>query len=298
MAQLDLLASQPQYRAHLEPAWAALPATARGADGSQASEAVLVGAWGDLVVARRRGYRRIAYLEHGIGQPYGPRAIGYPGGEGRDGVSLFLSPNATAAAADRRRHPEAQVVVVGDPALEGLPQREPGPLTVAISFHWDCRIAPESRSALPHYRAAIASLAQQYPLIGHGHPRAPELGRLWARHGIEAVASWHEVLRRADVYICDNSSTLYEFASTGRGVVVLDAPWFRPTARHGLRFWQAADVGVRIGTPEQLPWAIEQALADPPAVRAAREAALELAYAQPRAGAAGRAAAALLGWLG
>lgn len=291
---LDLLATRPQYLHHLEPVWAALAPELRG---TGSSRAVLVSSASDLAAAaRRRQYDRVAYLEHGIGQPYSG-AAGYPGGEGRGTIGLFLSPNETAAAADRARYPGAQVVVVGDPRLDELPAREPGPLRVAVSFHWECWAVPESRSALPHYQRALPALAARYPLLGHGHPRAARtLERTWRRIGVEWEPSWDEVLRRADVYVCDNSSTLYEFAATGRPVVVLDAPWYRREVEHGLRFWQAADVGVRASHPAELEAAVELALADPPAQREARARALRLAYAAPT-GAAARAARALEEWL-
>lgn len=296
---LDLLATRPQYRAHLEPVWAALPAEVRGSDHPTATPAgaVLVSSWQDLGAARRAGYGRIAYLEHGIGQTYGPRAIGYPGGLGREAIDLFLSPNETAAAADHRAYPRARVVVVGDPALERLPQRPPGLAgPVALSFHWDCHIAPETRSALPHYRDALAGIAARWPVIGHGHPRADELPLLWRRLGVEREASWHNVVQRASVYVCDNSSTLYEFAAAGGPVVVLNAPWFRREVQHGLRFWPAASVGIQVDHPDELDAALERAMADPPEVQAARQAALGLVYAH-RGGAAARAATALQEWL-
>jgi hypothetical protein len=60
------------------------------------------------------------------------------------------------------------------------------------------------------------------------------------------VASLREVQRRAAVYVCDNSSSMYEFAATGRPVVVLDLPegrikgiGYRRNINHGLRFWDA-----------------------------------------------------------
>jgi hypothetical protein len=291
--QLALIASREQYRHHLEPVYAALPARYRG---NGHSSSALVSSASDLTLALRQGYRRLAYLEHGIGQPYSG-ALGYPGGPGRQHVGLFLSPNETAAAADRTRYPEAHVVLVGDPRLDTLPEREPGPLRVAVSFHWQCDVCPESRSALAWYRRALPELARVAPLLGHGHPRAArELERLWTGMGVVWEPSWDEVLRRADVYVCDNSSTLYEFASTGRPVVVLNAPWYRREVSHGLRFWQAANVGVQVHHPDELAAAVELALEDRPEQQAARQAALRLAYAHPT-GAARRAARALMGWL-
>jgi hypothetical protein len=291
--QLALIASRPQYRHHLEPVYAALPEHLRG-NGSSSS--ALVSSSSDLALALREGYRRIAYLEHGMGQPYSGTA-GYPGGAGRQYVDLFLSPNETSAAADRAAYPGAQVVVVGDPRLDTLPAREPGPPRVAVSFHWDCWAVPESRSALPRYQRGLPALAAAYPLLGHAHPRAARaLERVWRRLGVEYVPSFDEVLRRADVYVCDNSSTLFEFASTGRPVVVLNAPWYRREVQHGLRFWQAATVGVQVDHPDELVAAVALALEDRPEQRAARAAALRLAYAHP-SGAAQRAARALEAWL-
>lgn len=298
---IDLLASRPQYLAHLDPVWDALPARLRGdrkllEPRQQRAGAVLVASWQDLGAAKRAGYKRVAYLEHGIGQPYGPNAIGYPGGIGREGVHLFLSPNDTAAAADRRAYPQAQVVVVGDPGVDVPLERSPEPGLVLVSFHWDCHIAPESRSALQHYRAALAQLATTHDVLGHAHPRAPELVRLWNHLGVPYEPSWPAAAKRAAVYVCDNSSTLYEFAAAGGPVVVLNAPWFRQRVNHGLRFWTAAGVGVQVDDPTLLPAAIDLALVDAPAQQRARSAAVDLVYAH-RGSAATRAATALTAWV-
>lgn len=308
---IDLIASQPQYAAHLDPVWDALPAGLRGIRlerrDDRVSTSVLVASISDLAAGRRLGYERIAYLEHGIGQSYGNGNAGYPGGHGRDAVDLFLSPNATAAAMDRAAYPAARVEVVGDPRLDTLPSLTAAPGTVAISFHWPCGVAPETRPAFPHYRAAIADLAAAVPLIGHAHPRArASMEIFYGRLGIEFVDSFDEVCRRASVYVCDNSSTLFEFASTGRPVVILNAPWYRRDVRHGLRFWEAATVGMQVNAPDRLVETVEYAIREAGGrhhripvmeLRRRRERALDLAYAY-RSGAGARAAAAIVEWLG
>jgi hypothetical protein len=67
--------------------------------------------------------------------------------------------------------------------------------------------------------------------------------------------------------------------------------------QHGLRFWEAADVGLQCDRPDELGDTIERALADPLRARRNREAALNLVYAY-RTGAAKRAADALMAWAG
>lgn len=296
---MDLLASRAHYLAHLRPVWNALPEDARGhVNGMPSSDAVLVASHGDVIAAQGRGWRRIALLEHGIGQSYGNGHPAYPGGRRREAVSLFLSPNETAAALDRAAYPAARVEVVGDPVLDGLPhQRAPRRPVVSISFHWGTHITPERRSTVPYFRPALPELARSFELIGHAHPRAARLvSRIYRKLGIEYVADFEEVCSRAAVYVADNTSTLYEFASTGRPVVVLNGPTFRRHVNHGLRFWDAAGVGLQVDLAEDVVPTVRTALADPPEIQAAREAALGIVYAY-RSGAGQRAAGVLLDWL-
>ena len=166
-----------------------------------------------------------------------------------------------------------------------------------MSTHWECHIAPETRSALRHFRSGLAELAKSHSVIGHCHPRA----RGWAEPifrglGIEFVSSFDEVCRRADLYVCDNSSSMYEFAATGRPVVVLNAPWYRREVNFGLRFWDAARVGLQCDEPAQLVETVIAALEDTTPARSDREAAVAIAYAF-RSGAAQRAADAIVKWL-
>ena len=184
--------------------------------------------------------------------------------------SLFLHPNETSAARDRAAYPDARVEVVGCPKLDTLPAREPGPgPVIAVAFHWDGAM-PELRWAWPRFRHAIVRLAARYTVIGHGHPRAmADLAPWYRRAGIEVVPDFADVCRRADLLVFDNSSVGFEFAATGRPVVLLDPYHYRRGVHHGLRFWDAVPGLVcqdRAGVPDtvSLTAVVERALEDPP----------------------------------
>lgn len=284
------------YWPHLDPILELVPHRHQR---TASDDVALVASFGDLRVARKQGFGRFVVAQHGIGQSYSSSHPSYPGGRSYEGVDLFLAPNEHAAARWRATYPSADVAIIGSPAIESLPLREPGPTLVAISSHWDCRVAPESGSARAEFAGAFRDLGRKMPTVGHGHPRIRDRRRFFERLGIPHVADFAEICRRASVYICDNSSTLYEFASTGRPVVVLNSRRYRPSANHGLRFESdgrrfigAADVGIQVDDPRDLVAAVERALEDPPEVRAARERALDLVY-QPRYGGARVAAEAL-----
>ena len=260
---------------------------------------------GDMKIGRRLGYRRFVFMEHGCGQAYlgagGIRHPSYSGGADREDVALFLVPNDYSAALWRTAYPDAAVEVVGCPRLDDLPSRVPdGLTTVGLSFHWPAFVAPESGSAIGHYLPVLGELAKRFHVIGHAHPKADwpqRVERYFRRAGIEFVPEFDDVLRRADVYACDNSSTLFEFASTGRPVVVLNHPQYRRQVNHGGRFWDWATVGIQVDEAARLGDAIETALADPQAVAEERERVLGLVY-QPRHGAAQQAADAIRRHLG
>ena len=223
----------------------------------------------------------------------------YAGGVDRGDTELFLVPNEYAAGLWRTAYPGARVEVIGCPRLDELPPREPGPgPVVAVSFHWPASVAPESGTAIGWYSRALPELASRFRVIGHAHPKGDwprRAERIFRRSGIEFVRDFDDVCRQADVYACDNSSTLFEFASTGRPVVVLNQPAYRRRVHHGLRFWEASTVGVNVERPADLVAGVVRALEDREADRQAREAALHIVYAH-RSGAAGRAAAAIAGY--
>jgi hypothetical protein len=273
------------------------PPKARPGDGPPAFAVSI----GDIKVGRRLGYRRFVFMEHGAGQAYigdahGARHPSYAGGTDREDVELFLVPNEYSADLWRRAYPSARVEVVGSPRLDGLPRREPGPgPVICVSFHWPAFVAPEADSAIGYFTDALRPLAQRFTVIGHAHPKGhwpAEMERIYRQADIPFVADFDDVCRQADVYVCDNSSTLFEFASTGRPVVVLNSPYYRKNVHHGLRFWDAADVGVQVDRSGDLNAGVELALEDRSEQQANREAALDIVYAY-RSGAAERAAAAV-----
>jgi hypothetical protein len=263
-----------------------------------------VSSYGDLRRARARAPERIARIEHGAGQSYAgaggsaARHASYAGGRDASDVSLFLVPNEHSANRWRSAYPDARVEIVGSPILETLPARElgPGPV-VAVSFHVSFAIAPETTSAFRFYANAVRDLARRYRVIGHAHPLyLTDLADWYRRNGIELVSDFREVCRRADVYVADNSSTIFEFASTGRPVVLLNGPQFRRDVEHGLRFWRAATVGVQVDAPSELEPSIDAALEDGRELREARDRALRAVYAV-RSGSANLAAATLEDWI-
>lgn len=310
MLKIDALVSHPWYAEHVRPVWDALPEKNRGtlytkaADLEKSSLPVLVAATGDMFVAHRLK-RPIAMMEHGAGQSYGGdrlsrRHSSYAGGDSRF-AELFLHPGPHPAARDAARYPQARVEIIGCPKLDFLPERDRSLDTtkmpvVAVSFHWDCQVSQETRSSFIWFRNALR-LNTGFQVLGHGHPRMMERLRPWyARKGFEAVDSFSDVLKRADLYVCDNSSSLFEFASTGRPVVVLNPPFYRRDRDHGLRFWDAAGVGLGLSEPSAFEQTVLRALKDPESAKISRERALDLVYT-PRTGAAALGAAAIIDWM-
>ncbi len=333
---IDAIALERQFLDHLAPLWQALPPEDRGSflvapelverarskgisgtpidvealrstpqqpprfDGRPA----LVASIGDIKVGRRIGYGPFAFIEHGAGQTYGtdnPAGASYAGGPDRADNELILAPSESCARIWRASYPSARVEVVGCPRLDGLPRREPGPgPVVAISFHWNGPSVSYGGNALGDYLPMLAPLAHRFDVIGHAHPKGDwprQMKRVYDRAGIPFVADFDDVCRRADVYVCDNSSTLPEFASTDRPVVLLNAQHWHRNGSVGGRFWDWAHLGVNVDRRDALVAAIEEALEDAPERQASRDDALGIVYGV-RSGGAQLAAAAITKWLG
>ncbi|HEY6568538.1 MAG TPA: CDP-glycerol glycerophosphotransferase family protein [Actinomycetota bacterium] len=273
---IDGYASMPHYADHVNTVLAALPENVRGQMALKGEGPVLVASYRDHRAVRREG-RTAIVMEHGAGQSYSDSRPEYAGGRDRGDAALFLAPNHHAASRWSEAYPGVPVEVVGNPRLDHLPAREPGEETVAVTFHWDCRAAPEARNAERVFRSALPALAKEFRLIGHAHPRA-NLAGLFKSRGIEWVPDFAEVCRRADLLVFDNTSVGFEFAATGRPVVVLNAPWYSRNANHGLRFWDAATVGLQVDDPARLVEMVRAALRDTREMQRRREQALALVY--------------------
>lgn len=313
---IDFFATQPHYVDHLRPTWDALPPP-RGDWYTQdhrhllgpSDRLMVVSSYGDLRDARRAGYERLVLAQHGCGMSYSDDHPAYPGGRSRENVVLLLDPNEFAAARDRAAHPTIPVAVVGCPKLDAWFTTPPAhrhrdrPLVV-FSFHWPGGYdPPETRWAFSHYRDRLLTLKQHadrmgYRVAGHGHPKAQNthLRAFWHDAGFGFVRDFAHVVEVADQYVCDNSSTLYEFAAvTNRPVLVLNSPSYRRDINHGIRFWQAMP-GIQVDTAADLGDAIIEGLSDPAYAQQMRREAVELVYPVGRDGtAAKRAAEAIMG---
>jgi hypothetical protein len=333
---IDVVANERQFIDHLAPVWHALPGGVRGtfvvdpplidhartrgieaepraplalhrggsiAPNVGADRPALVASYGDIKEARRFGYGPLAFIEHGAGQSYGsfnPASGSYAGGLDRADNELILVPNAACARTWQEAYPDARVEVVGCPRLDGLPRRVPGPgPVVALSFHGPWPSAPYGGNAWADFSPVIDRVRDRFTTIGHAHPGqgwGEKMARTYAKRGIPFVEDFDDVCRQADVYVCDNSSTLPEFASTGRPVVLLNARHWHRKGGVGGRFWDWAHLGVNVDRPEDLLDGIAEALADAPERQAAREDALGLVYGV-REGGAALAATAIVSWL-
>jgi len=281
--KVDAFCSWQHYGDHIAPIWKELPEDVRGqfvvssrilsghmekhgietvvarhskaaATAMHGDNPMIVAGYADLVKQRRRP---VIFVEHGAGQTYvrddGTIHGGYSGGRNRNKVGLFLCPNVAVAKRNLQAYPHARAAVVGCPRLDDLHEirrkSDDEQNAVAISFHWDCQVVPESGSAFTFFAEQIKEFVRWAKIcgvnvIGHGHPKAwIHLQGWWMDQGVEAVKDWGEVAARSNTLIVDNSSIMFEAAALGMGVVPLESPSWRKNVSHGTRFWDYADLG-------------------------------------------------------
>jgi hypothetical protein len=325
LGQVHVVASEPHFLDHLAPLYSALPEQARGGlwtgtSGNMAESTVLrarelglevdgahppaeakfflVSSHGDMLRVNRLGV--VAYAEHGCGMTWSGAGDGsYVGSRDRAGVSLILCPNERTATIQRRYTPALRVVDLGsEPRLDhwcDAPRPVDGP--VCVSFHWDADVVPETKTCLYHYRRVLVDLAKQFDVIGHSHPRIwGAASAVYAAAGIEPVQRFDEVMERAGAYVCDVSSTMYEFAATDRPVVALNRPEYRRDVWHGLRFWELVP-GLQCDSPDDLAGVVAQALRDAPEHAWLRRRAVSAVFPRNDGNASHRGAQALLEWM-
>lgn len=332
---VDFFATEKHFIDHLAPLWLALRSPLRGfflvphylydyaealgvravsyrEDHRRAARKYLRHGSGLVVTAASsnqlyvsEAHRESVYCEHGSGQTYKRYHSSYAGWKGRKGIKLFLVPGPVPGRVNRAAYPGVPVAEIGSPRLDPWhdgsrqPEVKEKPV-VCISFHWDCPVVPETSSGWDFFKGALPALAraQDFKLIGHGHPRLfnsrkGEVEKEYKRLGIEVVRDFEEVMYRAGCYVIDNSSTLFEFASTGRPVVLMNPPAYRRTVNHGMRFWEMAQLGPNADRPENLLPAIRKALREDEAGREARMKLLEGVYTHMDGTAARRGADAI-----
>lgn len=254
--KVDFYASKPQYFDHIAPVYLKLPERLRGK--FYIYEEVIPKAeklgikhelgnprGGLTLVASYTDYQGtngdIIFMEHGIGHTYSNGHPAYAGGSGKDRVVLFLNQHQLTQEKNEQAYPATYNAIIGTPKLDSvIPRPMNEKKVVCLSFHWDCYVCPETRSSFEYYKRVIPYLAQSkdFKLVMHGHPRSiAEIKSKLGDLNLTFYDDFDEVMKIADVYVNDNSSTMYEFLLTGRPVVVLNDTQYRKHIHHGIRFW-------------------------------------------------------------
>lgn len=268
------------------------------------ADRVLLAGYRDRADCRQE--QPLALIEHGAGQVYrdANNSNGYAGGEGWARLGLVLAPGPHAANHWRRAYPGVPIRHVGPLTVPDVPKVRPPKWTgdgtgwdrtpvVAFTFHWPCNQAPESWHGLDDWwgpvEALVGRLRRQperfhLDVLGHQHPRwlrmkRGALPRGWERIGVPVVREPERVFTEADLLVADNTSMLYEFAATGKPVLVLNASRYRRTVEHGLRFWSHVP-GHMLDPGDDLEVGIRVALADEKDLRKTRAAAMAEAYGE------------------
>jgi hypothetical protein len=229
---------------------------------------VVVFSYGDLKLIDELG-KKIIFCEHGVGMYYSDSD--HPSYAGsllhRENVVLRLSPNESHAEMERKIL-SCPVEVIGLPKLDKyavrnyrLKRHTP---RVAISFHFDCKVNPETRTSFGFFKTALSLLVSQFKVLGHGHPRLIDrIQHHYRAWGIPIKRSFEDdILERADVYVCDNSSTIFEWLITKKPIVLLNPPFYRKAVTHkgNPRFWKHSGIGPLCEDPNDLPRCINYAI--------------------------------------
>ena len=264
--KVDVIASEAHYLDHMLPIFDALPKRLQGmvhdvkpnVSRPVFNNLALVAGMRDVDALTGR---LMIYVEHGAGQAYlGDEKTAthpsYSGGGSRHPRSVIGYVAPSLAVASRWGRP---AIAAGSPKMDRFIGTSVAgqPASVCIAWHWDCRLSPETRTALPwyepHLRSVVASWKDQgFEVLGHAHPRwKRDLDDMYDQLDVEVLRTDTEVFQRAHILVMDNSSLMYEFAMLDRPVVAMNAPWYRKDIEHGLRFWSHVP-GRQVDEPYQL----------------------------------------------
>jgi len=301
MNKVNFFASEVQYFDHIIPVWKELPEEVKGTFyvsswvmfaraeakencviGNESSGITLVSSWYDYKMTKGK----VIYLEHGIGQQYGNNHPSYPAGKGKDRVILFLNQHHLTQEANQTAYPNAKNTIVGTPKMDNVsPQSvKHGTGIVCISFHWECAVCPETMSAFNYYRDEVIRLAKtgKFKIALHAHPKnsgawQDKIKRDIKRYNIPFYENFEDVMNEAEVYVIDNSSTMFEFMVTGKPIIALNIPQYRRNIEHGLRFWSHIG-GLQVNHPHELEKMIELTLKDTQSFAVRRKEIVEELY--------------------
>lgn len=293
---IGFLGTQSSYRDHLWPVFEALEPFERAcwaqsqAGGLPPATLWVSASQRDTAALRKYGRPRV-HLEHGVGLQW------YQAHQLRPMLdcAAIAAPNEYVASRYRALGKRLRVEVVGTPKMDALRDaviKNPDSGTVAVAFHWTgvLRQRPDSFEL---WRPMIEELASEREVLGHAHPKIWPLARhFYEALGIEAVEDFAEVVARASLYLCDHSSTLYEWAALDRELILLRRPGHREIIpqRSGLRWEDYSGIGPELKLGGSLLAALEAA-ADPQ-YRLARQEATAALY--PHIGSATQRTVALL----
>ena len=202
--------------------------------------------------------KNVFYFEHGAGQIYNCDHASYASGGGRKNVKKYFATNQICHDAFIKNH-NAESYIVGCAKLDQYSNRNwTKNNKICISFHWDCKVVPETQTSFFYYKDYLKKLQNSLKelgieLVGHGHPHSWDIFKyFYTSLEIPIMKNFDDIIEQCDMYIVDNSSTLFEFAATGKPVVVLNCPLYRKNIKHGMRFWEFADIGPQVDNANDL----------------------------------------------
>lgn len=263
-------------------------------------EITLTSSFGDLRDARKTG-APIIISEHGAGQSYKDNySPAYIGGIDRRGAIAALVPGIKQAEKQLKAYPTIPVYPIGIPKLDNyhknldLYNSKVKKDSVVISFHWDCKVEQETRSCYRFYKSIIKEMKKDFNIKIHGHPRDIKKYKAFADYiKVDHLETFDQVIEEGWIYCCDNSSTIFEWISLNRPVVLLNCHLYRKNIEHGMRFWEYADIGPNVDVPKTFPNVLQKALTNHTQYQQRREEVKNEVYFQPDGQGAKRACLAL-----